>query len=172
MEYRIKDYQIDGNSIVLPRETGIEDIRLIYNETQKVLICSTAKKENLSGLGVFVTDVIGKTTTIRIPTSICVLNEDDQLTIKCDYGDDLSSVESKVEEVGNKIDNIKLPEINTTNIASKDLERFFGVKPIEGYEFMTAEEVCSELEEIMTSMDLGLTQEQAKEITNNTLNKG
>jgi hypothetical protein len=85
---------------------------------------------------------------------------------------DLSSVESKVEEVGNKIDNIKLPEIDATNIASKDLEKFFGVKPIEGYEFMTAEEVCSELEEIMTSMDLELTQEQAKEITNNTLNKG
>ena len=84
----------------------------------------------------------------------------------------LSSVESKVEEVGSKIDNIKLPEIDTTNIASKDLERFFGVKPIEGYEFMTAEEVCSTLEEIMTIMDLGLTPEQAKEITNNTLNKG
>jgi hypothetical protein len=84
----------------------------------------------------------------------------------------LTQVQSKVEEVGNKIDNIKLPEIDTTNIASKDLERFFGVKPIEGYEFMTAEEVCAELEEIMTSIDLELTQEQAKEITNNTLNKG
>jgi hypothetical protein len=69
-------------------------------------------------------------------------------------------------------DQLQLPEIDTTNIASKDLEKFFGVKPIEGYEFMTAEEVCSELEEIMTSMDLELTQEQAKEITNNTLNKG
>jgi hypothetical protein len=85
----------------------------------------------------------------------------------------LSSVESKVEEVGNKIDNIKLPEIDTTNIASKDVEKFFGLPAAlpEGYEFMTAEEVCSELEEIMTSMDINLTQEQAKEITNNTLNK-
>ena len=83
----------------------------------------------------------------------------------------ISSVASKVEEVGNKIDNIKLPEIDTTNIASKDLERFFGVKPIEGYEFMTAEEICAELEEIMTSMDLGLTQEMAATITNNTLNE-
>lgn len=117
----------------------------------------------------------------------------------------ISSVESKVEEVGNKIDNIKLPEIDTTELAkqgddknatltaiykmlvgndepSQDIpegvaERlalileFFGMKPIESYEFMTAEEVCSELEEIMTSMDLELTQEKAKEITNNTLNK-
>jgi hypothetical protein len=81
----------------------------------------------------------------------------------------LTKVQSKVEEVGNKIDNIKLPEIDTTNIASKDLERFFGVKPIEGYEFMTAEEICAELEEIMTSMDLDLTPEKAKEITQQTL---
>lgn len=88
---------------------------------------------------------------------------------------DLSSLENKMEEgvnnLSNKLDNIKLPEIDTSNIASKDLERFFGVKPIEGYEFMTPEEVCSELEEIMTYMDLVLTPEQAKEITNNTLNK-
>ena len=81
----------------------------------------------------------------------------------------ISSVESKVEEVGNKIDNIKLPEIDTTELASKDLERFFGVKPIDGYEFMTAEEICAELEDIMTTMDISLTQQQAQEITNNTL---
>ena len=49
---------------------------------------------------------------------------------------------------------------------------FFGIKPIQAYEFMTAEEVCSTLEEIMTTMDINLTQEQAQEITNNTLNKG
>ena len=81
----------------------------------------------------------------------------------------ISSVESKVEKVGNKIDNIKLPEIDTTELASKDLERFFGVKPIDGYEFMTAEEICAELEDIMTTMDISLTQQQAQEITNNTL---
>lgn len=49
---------------------------------------------------------------------------------------------------------------------------FFGIKPIQAYEFMTAEEVCSTLEEIVTTMDINLTPEQAKEITNNTLNKG
>ena len=81
----------------------------------------------------------------------------------------LTQVASKVEEVGNKIDNIKLPEIDITELASKDLERFFGVKPIEGYEFMTAEEVCSTLEEIMTTMDINLTPEMATNITQNTL---
>ena len=47
---------------------------------------------------------------------------------------------------------------------------FFGMKPIETYEFMTAEEVCSDLEEIMMSMDINLTPEKAKEITQQTLN--
>ena len=121
----------------------------------------------------------------------------------------MDSLEDKVEAesqtIQHKIDNIKLPEIDTTELAkqgenqeatltaiyklligsnepSPDIpedvaERlalileFFGMKPIESYEFMTAEEVCSELEKIMTSMDLELTQENAKEITNNTLNK-
>ena len=84
---------------------------------------------------------------------------------------DLSSVESKVEEVDNKIDNIKLPEIDTTNIASKDIEKFFGLPAAlpEGYEFMTPEEVCSTLEDIMTSMDLSLTPQQAQAITQATL---
>ena len=213
MENRIKDYSISGNSIILPRKTGIEDIRLIYNETQKILICSTATKDNVSlaqGEG---------GTLVEVPTSVCSLNSTDLLTIKCDYGDNLeevkeavenidftdlensiaevknavanidfsalakedtltqgiSSVESKVEEesqsIKDKIDHIKLPEIDTTNIASKDLERFFGVKPIEGYEFMTPEEICAELEEIMTSMDISLTPEMAATITNNTLNE-
>jgi hypothetical protein len=47
---------------------------------------------------------------------------------------------------------------------------FFGIKPIQAYEFMTAEEVCYELEEIMTTMDINLTPEKAKEITQQTLN--
>lgn len=110
MEYRIKDYQIDGNSIVLPRATSIEDIRLIYNETQKVLICSTAKKDNLSGLGVIIVNQFNNTTTINVPTSICVLQPNDLLTIKCDYGDDLSSVKSKVETEANSIE-AKIDEI-------------------------------------------------------------
>ena len=83
-----------------------------------------------------------------------------------------TTLNSAKEEILTAVENIELPEIDTTNIASKDLERFFGVKPIEGYEFITAEEVCSTLEEIITTMDISLTLEQAKEITNNTLNKG
>lgn len=51
------------------------------------------------------------------------------------------------------------------------LLKFFGLPGAlpEGYEFMTPEEVCSTLEDIMTAMDLELTQEMAAGITNNTL---
>lgn len=104
MEYRIKDYIISGNSIILPRKTGIEDIRLIYNETQKVLICSTAKKDNL-WVGDITTNVITGKTTINVPASICVLNESDNITIKCDYGDDTTELakEQTLTDVANTL---------------------------------------------------------------------
>lgn len=52
-----------------------------------------------------------------------------------------------------------------------EINEFFGLPSAlpEGYEFMTAEEVCSTLEDIMTSMDLSLTPEQAQAITQQTL---
>ena len=64
------------------------------------------------------------------------------------------------------------PEVIPEGVAERLalILEFFGIKPIQAYEFMTAEEVCSELEEIMTTMDINLTQEQAKEITQQTLN--
>ena len=148
MEYRIKDYTIKGQRILLPRQTSIEDLRLIFNETQKKLICSTATKDN-------VTLIQGEGgTLVEVPTSVCSLNSTDLLTIKCDYGDnlegvkeavenidmtsierkvetesqaiqsaiqnvDLSSVEGKVDEVKQAVENIKLPEIDTTELAKQ-----------------------------------------------------
>ena len=120
MENRIKDYNISGNSIILPRKTGIEDVRLIYNETQKVLICSTAKKDNLSGLGTFVYTSDGAT-LINVPTSVCVLQPTDKLTIKCDYGDEVATettLNSAKEEILTAVDNAK-PEIDTTELAKQ-----------------------------------------------------
>lgn len=62
---------------------------------------------------------------------------------------DLSSLENKMEEgvnnLSNKIDNIKLPEIDTTELASKNLERFFGITAATEYTAMTNEEIESEL---------------------------
>lgn len=125
MEYRIKDYTIKGQRILLPRQTSIEDLRLIFNETQKKLICSTATKDN-------VTLVQGEGgTLVEVPTSVCSINSTDLLTIKCDYGDnleevkdaveniDLASIERNVDEVKQAVENIKLPEINTTELAKQ-----------------------------------------------------
>lgn len=71
--------------------------------------------------------------------------------------------------IGNNEPSPDIPEGVAERLAL--ILEFFGIKPIQAYEFMTAEEVCSELEEIMTTIDIDLTQEQVKEITNNTLNK-
>jgi hypothetical protein len=95
MEYRIKDYTIKGQRILLPRQTSIEDLRLIFNETQKKLICSTATKDNVSlaqGEG---------GTLVEVPTSVCSLNSTDQLTIKCDYGESVDDIVGENKEATN-----------------------------------------------------------------------
>jgi hypothetical protein len=89
MEYRIKDYIIKEQSIYLPRQTSIEDLRLIFNETQKKLISSTATKDNVTleqGDGI---------TIVNVPTSVCSLNSTDLLTIKCDYGESMDDIRGR-----------------------------------------------------------------------------
>ena len=212
MRYRVKDYTIEGQMIILPYEITLEDLRLLTNETQEISLCSSMFKNKAlikkDGIWTEIPNAISISgNIITVTLEACTLQSTDKLTIEIDNGDNLSSVENKMEEesltIQNKIDNIKLPEIDTTELAkqgenpeatltaiyklligsnepSPDIpegvaERlalileFFGMKPIEAYEFMTAEEVCSELEDIMTSMDIALTQQQAQEITNNTL---
>lgn len=95
MEYRIKDYTIKGQRILLPKQTSIEDLRLIFNETQKKIICSTATKDNVSlaqGEG---------GTLVEVPTSVCVLNSTDLLTIKCDYGESVDDIVGENKEATN-----------------------------------------------------------------------
>lgn len=95
MEHRIKDYTIKGQRILLPKQTSIEDLRLIFNETQKKLICSTATKDNVSlaqGEG---------GTLVEVPTSVCVLNSTDLLTIKCDYGESVDDIVGDNQEATN-----------------------------------------------------------------------
>ena len=69
-------------------------------------------------------------------------------------------------QIKDKLDNLSVDSEDARMVA-----QFFGLPAAlpDGYEFMTPEEVCSELEDIMTSMDITLTQQQAQEITQQTL---
>jgi hypothetical protein len=108
MRYRIKEYTIGGDTdFFVSGKIGVEDIRLIINETQKKVICSSMNKSNVACE--YVEDM--DATFISFSSSICILQPSDKLTIEVDKGDTLTQVASKVEEVGNKIDNIDLTPI-------------------------------------------------------------
>ena len=115
-------------------------------------------------------------------------NGDEELTAhKEQYRNAIAATEAEKAEYERKVAELNdvaqqstslqiTDKLDNLNIESEDarmVAQFFGLPAAlpDGYEFMTPEEVCSELEEIMTSMDLDFTPEQAKEITNNTLNK-
>lgn len=175
MRYRVTDYTIEGQTIVLPiSEVTIEDIRLVVNETQKKVICSSMQKSNV---------YVNKTSEqsiIAVPASICEMQPSDKLTIEIDKGDSIEELAKQGENpeatltaiykllIGSNEPSPDIPEGVAERLAL--ILEFFGIKPIETYEFMTPEEVCSELEEIMTTMDINLTPEKAKEITQQTLN--
>ena len=81
----------------------------------------------------------------------------------------------KLDDVAQQSTSLQITDkLDNLNIESKDarmVAEFFGLPAAlpDGYEFMTPEEVCAELEDIMTSMDITLTQQQAQEITQQTL---
>ena len=129
MENRIKDYTIKGQRILLPKQTSIEDLRLIFNETQKKLICSTATKDNVSlaqGEG---------GTLVEVPTSVCVLNSTDQLTIKCDYGESVDDIVGENKEATNS----KIYE-DIHNVA-----QLFGITAATEFVPLTTEEITNEI---------------------------
>lgn len=84
MRYRITDYTIEGQVISfdipasLGRDLTIEDIRLIIDETQKIVICSSMQKNNVS-----IVD-----NTIVVSDKLCELMLTDVLTIELDFGGD------------------------------------------------------------------------------------
>lgn len=82
MRYRVTDYTIEGQTIILQSEVTIEDIRLIVNETQKKVICSSMQKNNV---GVTTSDGYSY---ITVNEEVCLLESNDQLTIELDLGGD------------------------------------------------------------------------------------
>lgn len=89
MRHRIKDYTITGDTdITIKGNVSIEDVRLIVNETQGEVICSSMKKSNVTC--VYVEDL--DQTHISFDKSICEMQPNDLLTIAIDKGDSLDDI--------------------------------------------------------------------------------
>jgi hypothetical protein len=118
--------------------------RLAYdNDEEEITLLttsdSTLPNEWIDAVGFAYENNVKDSISVEVGTDIA--SKIDTIEIDGLFGNLLTADATwRLAEIENKVDNIKLPEIDTTDIASKDLERFFGVKPIEGYEFMTAEE--------------------------------
>lgn len=90
MRYRVTEYKIEEQTIVLPEQITIEDLRLIVNETQKKVICSSMQKDN----------VYVQSDNITVSSSICKLQPTDQLTIEIDKGDSLAELAKQGDDQG------------------------------------------------------------------------
>lgn len=151
MEYRIKDYTIKGQRILLPKQTSIEDLRLIFNETQKKLICSTATKDNVS-----LTQGEGGT-LVEVPTSVCSLNSTDLLTIKCDYGDNLEEVKEAVEN----IDMSSVAKESTLLVESQAIQ-----SAIQNIDLSSVESKVDEVKQAVENIDLTPIENKVQEGVN------
>lgn len=67
----------------------IEDIRLIINETQKVVICSSMQKDNV---------VLITNGTVTYDESLPVLNTNDQITFEIDICDTIEDAIQQYDE--------------------------------------------------------------------------
>lgn len=127
--------------------------------------------EALGDVKIDTTELAKEQTLIEVSDKLDNLNVDVDLSNVAQQGDDPDATLTAIYKLltGSEPDT---PEVIPEGVAERLalILEFFGIKPIQAYEFMTAEEVCSDLEEIMTTMDINLTPEKAKEITNNTLN--
>ena len=94
MRYRIANYTINEQVINLYKKDGsnlnvtIEDIRLVINETQNKVICSSMQKDN----------VTINNNGITVPEGICVLEDNDQLTIEIDQGDNIYDIIDQIDD--------------------------------------------------------------------------
>jgi hypothetical protein len=97
MRHRLNEYTIVDNTIELYTDVTIEDIRLIVNETQGVVICSSMQKSNITSVTTRDTGF----STLTIPTSVCELAEGDKLTIEIDKGDSIDTIKGENQEATN-----------------------------------------------------------------------
>jgi hypothetical protein len=127
--------QTEGRKVAI---TGVNEpvnksnVLGIINKTQSKVLYTPLQYANL--ISSEWSSLDGGTLTLTLADNVQIINVGDKLFVKLYLDKDidfsalakedtltqgLSSVESKVEEVGNKIDNIKLPEIDTTELAKQ-----------------------------------------------------
>lgn len=92
MERVYTNYYASGHQVTLNEVPAkfsaitVENVRVIINESQKIVLASSMKKANISSV---VYDGSGKTVTITLDSSTASINYADKLTIKIDMGDDI-----------------------------------------------------------------------------------
>ena len=92
MRYRVKDYTIEGQMIILPYEITLEDLRLLTNETQEISLCSSMFKNKAlikkDGIWTEIPNAISISgNIITVTLEACTLQPTDKLTIEIDKGD-------------------------------------------------------------------------------------
>jgi hypothetical protein len=96
MRHRIKDYTITGDTdITIKGNVSVEDVRLIVDETQGEVICSSMKKSNVTC--VYVEDL--DQTHISFDKSICEMQPNDLLTIEIDKGEETAKEQTITDGV-------------------------------------------------------------------------
>ena len=202
MRYRIKKYSAsvsnnvvtlsfdvpDGMAISINPDDGSldpaderfikESVRLIIDETNKIVLCSSMQKDRIINIYAQGIQCESIADTIYIYIAIPdgkIVSASDQFTVEFDWGTPSESLAKQ----GNNADatlTAVLEALKGGDEPSPDIpegvaERlamileFFGIKTISGYTFMTDKEVTDEIEDIMQALDNELTPEQAAAIT-------
>ena len=92
MERVYTNYYASGHQVTLNEVPAkfsaitVENVRVIINESQKIVLASSMKKANISSV---VYNESGKTVTITLDSNTASINNADKLTIKIDMGDDI-----------------------------------------------------------------------------------
>lgn len=132
-----------------------EAIRLVVDETAKIVFCSSMQKDKVS---VEQSDVTGYTFSLvfDIPEGKEV-REGDQFTIELDWGEMLVTAKEQTlldskAEILDAIGGIELPEVNVEGVAKEstlqEIKNTLGVVDDKTFVAMTDEEITNELTDI------------------------
>lgn len=129
MKYRHTDYTINGQVITLTGVTTVTnaDIRLIVDETAKIVICSTMQKDN----------VTCSDNTITVPSSVATLDGTHDYTIELDFGDSAEANRKSIKGA----DSTRVFDCGS-NIPGCDFDDCYDIKFSNDKHYMVAESGC------------------------------